>query len=296
MNAPESRSSIGSLDDDDPPPVGSLDDDHPLSARARAYGEWVVRGDRWPLSGVDLAAITWGTSTRAKRRHGRCRYGDDAQATITLSAHTAERAGFEGCREIIRHELVHAWQHHHRGRRGVETDRGVALVDDAVTSFASAVDDSAISLASAVDDAATDVSSTIDTTTTSFAVETGHGDSFRAWVEPLELSGRCSTPYERAQEDFAYVYGCPACGAWWGRHRLCPSVRQAAHGTAGSTGGRYCVDCDVLVQLRVGPWYLTHDTYDDDAIRRFVADDSHLDDSPFTIVAERNVVPQERPR
>jgi hypothetical protein len=280
--------------------VGSLADDHPLSERARAYGEWVVRGESWSLSAVDLGSLTWATSTRAKRRHGRCVYADAADARITLSEHTADRAGFEGCRETIRHELVHAWQHQHRGERGVATDRGVAIVADADGTFS--IDDAANT--SSTDDPADTSNTHDDPTSTSgtvdpadaFTIETGHGASFRAWVEPLALSGRCSTPYEPNPADFAYVYGCPACGAWWGRHRLCPSVRQAARGTDATSGVRYCVDCDVLVQLTVGSWYLRHGPHDDDAIRRFAADEWRPEDSTLAVVSERDVVPSERPR
>ena len=271
-------------------PVGSLADEHPLSERARAYGEWVVRGEAWSLSAVDLGALTWATSTRAKRRHGRCVYADAADARITLSEHTAERAGFEGCRETIRHELVHAWQHQHRGEWGVGTDRGVAILADTDGAVATA-DDTANAL-STVDDTLAATADTADT----FAIETGHGASFRAWVEPLALSGRCSTPYEPNPADFAYVYGCPACGAWWGRHRLCPSVRQAARGTDATSGVRYCVDCDVLVQLTGGSWYLRHGPHDDDAIRRFAADEWRPEDSTLAAVSEREVVPSDRPR
>ena len=234
-------------------PLGTLADDHPLSARARTYGEWVVRGDRWPLGDIALEKLTWATSTRAKRRHGRCAYEADGHATITLSERTADRAGFSACQATIRHELVHAWQYQHRGEHAVVIDAGFVVVDDRVA------DEDAVVLADS-----------------SFSIETGHGDSFRAWVEPLSLSGRCSSYYDPHQSDFAYVYGCPACGDWWGRHRLCPSVRQAAHGLTGSTGYRYCTDCDVLVHLQVGSWYLGHGEHDDEAIRAF-ADGEWLD-------------------
>lgn len=283
---------------------GSLGDDHPLSARARAYGESVLAGTRWPLSAVDPAKLTWTTSRRAKRRHGRCAYAADGRATITLSEHTAERAGFEACRATVRHELVHAWQHQHRGDVGVATDRGVVVVDadglvvddlsvdaDGVVADADGlvVDDLGVDVDGVVADAdglvvdgvvadARDVAAGDDPAVEStaerpsrerFTIRRGHGPSFRAWTDPLDLAGRCSTPYERTPSAFAYVYGCPACGEWWGKHRLCPSVRQAARGAHGNRH-RYCADCDVLVQLRVGPWYLVHGEHDDATIRAFV--------------------------
>jgi len=111
-------------------PVGLLADDHELSARARRYGERVVSGTEWPIDAVDCAKITWGTSTRAKRRHGRCSYHGDGRATITLTEHTYERAGFEACRTTIRHELVHAWQYQHRGRRAISSPDGVSFLTD----------------------------------------------------------------------------------------------------------------------------------------------------------------------
>ena len=255
-------------------PLGSLADDHSLSARARAYGEQVVRGDRWPLGDIDLEKLTWATSTRAKRRHGRCAYEGDGHATITLSERTAERAGFSACQATIRHELVHAWQSQHRGKRGVATDAGVVAVGEG------GADSGAVGL-----------------TDSSFTIDTGHGDSFRAWVGPLSLSGRCSRCYDPTPSDFAYVYGCPACGDWWGRHRLCPSVRQAAHGSTGSTGYRYCTDCDVLVHLQVGSWYLAHGTHDDEAIRAFVdGPTASAATTELPLIHVDEITPTERPQ
>lgn len=255
-------------------PVGLLADDHTLSARARRYGERVIAGTEWPLAAVDCAKITWETSTRAKRRHGRCSYDGDGRVTITLTEHTYERAGFEACKTTIRHELVHAWQYQHRGEQAVLTDSGVAFVDDhtsrhrAGANACGADADSAISTPAA----SRPVS---ETETDRFEVDTGHGDSFWAWVEPLDLPGRCSSYYDRRRSDFAYVYGCPNCGNWWGKHRLCKSVRQAAHGGQGTTGYRYCTDCEVLLHLEVGEWYLTHDDHDDVAIKTFAQGDAN---------------------
>ena len=263
-------------------PVGLLADDHELSVRARAYGERVIRDDEWPLDGVDLSMVTWATSTRAKRRHGRCSYDGDGQVTITLTEHTYERAGFEACKKTVRHELVHAWQYHHRGERAVATDSGVELLAAASTDASDASDASIASSNTAVDRRAGDADTAVDvassttvvtdgvTATAEFEVDTGHGDSFRAWVEPLDLPGRCSRYYDRRREDFAYVYECPDCGNWWGKHRLCKSVRQAAHGGQGLSGYRYCVDCEVLLHLRAGDDFLAHGSHDDETIKAFV--------------------------
>ena len=244
-------------------PIGSIADDHDLSHRARAYGERVVRGDEWPLDGVDLGKITWATSTRAKRRHGRCSYDGRGQVTITLTEHTYERAGFDACKKTVRHELVHAWQYHHQGEEALVTESGIERrADSAAATAAHGHSDHADT------DAATGGENTA--VEAGFPIETGHGDSFRAWVEPLELPGRCSRYYDRRRADFNYVYECPDCGEWWGKHRLCKSVRQAAHGGEGSTGYRYCTDCEVVLHLRSGEWYLAHGDHDDAAIKAFV--------------------------
>jgi len=255
---------VSPLDSQESRPVGSVGDDHDLSHRARAYGEGVVCGNEWPLDGVDLGKITWATSTRAKRRHGRCSYDGDGRATITLTEHTYDRAGFEACKTTIRHELVHAWQYQHRGERAVRTDSGVRVRADG---------DRTASQRGHSDHTDATASSTRPDADGEFTVDTGHGDSFRAWVDPLELPGRCSTYYERRRADFAYVYECPDCGSWWGKHRLCKSVRQAAHGGVGSTGYRYCIDCEVLLHLRAGDQFLAHGDHDDATIKRFVDGD-----------------------
>jgi predicted SprT family Zn-dependent metalloprotease len=215
--------------------AGGLLDDHELSEQARAYGEAVVAGESWPLSDVDLSKVGWATSTRAKRKNGYCTYEADGRCTVTVAEHVYERAGFDACEETIRHELVHAWQHQHAGDVAV-------LAGDRPT---------------------------VEPDGGGVAIEPGHGPSFRAWVDPLDLVGRCSMPYEKRRTDFAYVFECPSCGEWWGRHRLCKSVRQAAHGREGSAGYCYCVDCESLVHLRAGDRYLDHADHDDDAIRAF---------------------------
>ena len=223
---------------------GRLADDHDLSRRARAYGEAVVRGDEWPLAGLELARIEWATSTRARRKNGYCAYESDGRCTVTVGEHVYERAGFGACEETIRHELVHAWQHQHAG--------DVAALGGGPPDVRAAGSDAA------------------DPTV---PIEPGHGPSFRAWVDPLDLEGRCRSPYDRTQDDYPYVFECPSCGDWWGRHRLCKSVRQAAHGTEGSASYCYCVDCEALVHLRAEGRYLEHADHGDDAIRAFAGGD-----------------------
>jgi len=263
-------------------PVGSLADDHELSARARRYGERVVSGTDWPIENVDCTKITWGTSKRAKRRHGRCSYDGDGEVTITLTEHTYERAGFEACQTTIRHELVHAWQYQHRGRQAISTESGLhVLTDSDASPTTQRYSDHTASL---------EAPQTHSQDEAKFTIETGHGKSFRAWIGPLELPGRCSRYYERRPSDFAYVYACPDCTNWWGKHRLCKSVRQAAHGGEGSSGYRYCTNCEVLLHLRVGEWYLAHGDHDDVTIKTFAQPDAasvvdtdlpliHLEDS-----------------
>ncbi|MFW6320565.1 MAG: SprT-like domain-containing protein [Halohasta sp.] len=253
--------------------VGSVADDHELSHRARAYGEGVIRGNEWPIDDVDLTKITWATSTRAKRRHGRCSYDGGGQVTITLTEHTYERAGFAACKTTIRHELVHAWQYQHRGEYAIQTEASVDLLGSANRPAADTAHASEADADSGVDadGGGPSVSTATSTDPGGFEIDTGHGDSFRAWVEPLELPGRCSSYYERRRADFAYVYECPDCGEWWGKHRLCKSVRQAAHGGVGPSGYRYCVDCEVLLHLRAGDRFLAHGDHDDETIKAFVA-------------------------
>ncbi|WP_128226449.1 SprT-like domain-containing protein [Halobacteriaceae archaeon SHR40] len=69
-------------------------------------------------------------------------------------------------------------------------------------------------------------------------VEMGHGQSFKQWVEPLNLDGRCSQHYEVGVEDYSYTFHCPNCGFIGGRHRMCKTVR------AGIDGELYCQQCD----------------------------------------------------
>lgn len=61
-------------------------------------------------------------------------------------------------------------------------------------------------------------------------VEMGHGRSFKRWVGPLELSGRCSRHYATTEDDYAYTFHCETCGFIGGRYRMCKTVRAALDG------------------------------------------------------------------
>ncbi len=69
-------------------------------------------------------------------------------------------------------------------------------------------------------------------------VETGHGESFKRWVEPLALSGRCTSHYERQPAEYKYRLYCQnGCGFVGGRHRFSSVVRRAI------TGSQVCGHC-----------------------------------------------------
>lgn len=71
--------------------AGNLGDDAALSRRARQYANDVIFGDVWQLSTahVDLAGVTFETSTRMKRKHGVCTTSRDGECTIRLAQKTA---------------------------------------------------------------------------------------------------------------------------------------------------------------------------------------------------------------
>ena len=70
-------------------------------------------------------------------------------------------------------------------------------------------------------------------------VEPGHGDSFKEWVGPLNLSGRCSTHYDTQPEDYKYRFYClQGCGFIGGRHRWSKGVQRAIRGNL------VCGECD----------------------------------------------------
>lgn len=85
-----------------------------LLARASAYAETVDID-------VDLDAVSWEVSERAKRRAGVCLYDGDAETvTIRLTWDAYEAYGWSEFTDVIRHELVHAWEFQRYG----ESDHG----------------------------------------------------------------------------------------------------------------------------------------------------------------------------
>ncbi|WP_129114587.1 SprT-like domain-containing protein [Halegenticoccus tardaugens] len=80
-----------------------------LLARAREYAETVDLP-------VDLSAVRWEVSTRAKRRAGACLYDRGSGTTTIRLARAAYRAyGWDRFAEVIRHELIHAWEYQRFG-------------------------------------------------------------------------------------------------------------------------------------------------------------------------------------
>jgi predicted SprT family Zn-dependent metalloprotease len=85
-----------------------------LLSRAAAYAETVDIA-------VDLNAVAWEVSERAKRRAGVCLYdGEGETVTIRLTWDAYEAYGWTEFSEVIRHELVHAWEFQRYG----ESDHG----------------------------------------------------------------------------------------------------------------------------------------------------------------------------
>ncbi len=77
--------------------------------------------------------------------------------------------------------------------------------------------------------------------------EMGHGRSFRRWVGPLELSGRCSEHYADSPTDYDYTFHCPNCGFVGGRYRMCKTVR------AGLEDRLRCRGCEsAAIEVRNG--------------------------------------------
>ena len=69
-------------------------------------------------------------------------------------------------------------------------------------------------------------------------LQAGHGASFKRWVDPLDLSGRCSQHYSPDEDDYNYTFHCANCGFIGGRYRMCKTVRAAVDGRI------YCQQCD----------------------------------------------------
>lgn len=68
---------------------------------------------------VDLGGVTWEVSTRAKRRSGACLL-DRKTGTVTIRLTWAayREYGWAEFRDVIRHELVHAWEFQRFGESG----------------------------------------------------------------------------------------------------------------------------------------------------------------------------------
>ncbi|PGF18235.1 sprT domain-containing protein [Natrinema sp. CBA1119] len=87
-----------------------------IVARARIHAREVV--DEYELA-VDLGALEWDVSTRARRRAGACRWHADREvATIVLARKAYEAYEWPSFAEIVRHELVHAWEFQRFGESG----------------------------------------------------------------------------------------------------------------------------------------------------------------------------------
>jgi len=68
---------------------------------------------------VDMDALEWAVSKRAKRRAGACRWDRDrAVATIVLATRAYETLEWEAFAGVVRHELVHAWEFQQFGTSG----------------------------------------------------------------------------------------------------------------------------------------------------------------------------------
>jgi predicted SprT family Zn-dependent metalloprotease len=91
----------------------TIDDE--IVARARIHAREVV--DEYDLE-LDLGALEWDVSGRARRRAGLCRYHADGTATIVLARRAYERYDWEEFAAVVRHELVHAWEFQCFGESG----------------------------------------------------------------------------------------------------------------------------------------------------------------------------------
>ncbi|WP_135820879.1 SprT-like domain-containing protein [Halostella litorea] len=77
--------------------------------RARSYAESVAID-------VDTDSVEWELSERAKRRAGVCLFDRQSESvTIRLTWAAYEEYGWKEFTEVIRHELVHAWEFQHFG-------------------------------------------------------------------------------------------------------------------------------------------------------------------------------------
>ena len=87
-----------------------------IIARARIQAREVVAEHELA---IDLEAVEWTVSTRARRRAGACRWHDGHEvATIVLARRAYERYDWPAFAGVIRHELVHAWEFQQFGDSG----------------------------------------------------------------------------------------------------------------------------------------------------------------------------------
>ena len=87
-----------------------------IVARARIHAREVVAEHELA---VDLGALEWEVSARARRRAGACRWHVDREvATIVLTRRAYERYEWPAFAGVVRHELVHAWEFQQFGESG----------------------------------------------------------------------------------------------------------------------------------------------------------------------------------
>ncbi len=92
----------------------TIDDE--IVARARIHAREIVADADLP---IDLGAVEWDVSTRARRRAGACRFHPDREAvTIVLARRAYEAYDWPAFAAIVRHELVHAWEFQQFGESG----------------------------------------------------------------------------------------------------------------------------------------------------------------------------------
>ncbi len=92
----------------------TIDDE--LIARARIHARETIEDAD---IAVDLSAVEWRVSTRARRRAGVCRYHPDRESvTIVLARRAYEAYDWPAFAAVVRHELVHAWEFQQFGESG----------------------------------------------------------------------------------------------------------------------------------------------------------------------------------
>jgi SprT-like protein len=101
-------------------------------AACKLYAREVV--DAADLS-VDVSALDWEVSRRAKRRAGQVRYRDDEPETVVLTWGYFERRGWAAMAETVRHELVHVHliAEYGDGSHGERFERWAERLDTGVT-------------------------------------------------------------------------------------------------------------------------------------------------------------------